>query len=125
MDRDSTPQTAAPLVVPEIVALPDEIDITNADAVGRELRSACQPGAAVVIADMTQTAHCDSSGVRQLLLAADAAGACGAELRLVIPSAAVWRLLSVLGLDRELKIYPSLGSALTAGPPGSPRQPAS
>jgi hypothetical protein len=71
------------------VNLPAEIDITNAAAVGRELGSACRPGVAVVIADMTQTTFCDSPGVRQLLLASDAAGTCGAELRLVIPSAVV------------------------------------
>lgn len=121
MDAERTSRTAAPLVTPEIVTLPAEIDINNADSVGRELSSACQPGVAVVIADMTETTFCDSSAIRQLILVSDAASARGAELRLVIPSAVILRALSRLGLDRMLQIYPSLGSALTAGPPPPPR----
>ena len=117
MDRQTAPGTMTPLVIPEIVTLPAQIDLVNADPVGIELCAACQPGVAVVIADMSRTTYCDSAGVRALLTARSAAAACGAELRLVIPSVAVLRVLSLLGLDRLLQIYPSLGTALTAGPP--------
>ena len=107
----------AALVIPEIVTLPEEIDIGNARRVGRELCAAFRPGVTVVIADLSATQFCDSSGVRSLLLARDAAERGDAELRLVIPAAPVLRVLSVLGLDRLLRIYPSLGLALTARPP--------
>jgi anti-sigma B factor antagonist len=120
------PGTITPLVIPEIVTLPAQIDLVNASGVGDDLRAACQPGVAVVIADMSGTTYCDSAGVRALLTARTAAAACGAKLRLVIPSTTVLRVLSLLGLDRLLQIYSSLGSALTAGPPpgGGDRQPA-
>ena len=112
---DDRLDTVRPLVVPEIVALPPEIDITNADRVGDELRAAFRPGVAVVIADMTRTTFCDSAAARNLLLANDKAAERQAELRLAIPSAAVLRTLAILGLDRVLRIYPSLESALTSG----------
>jgi anti-anti-sigma factor len=112
---DDRPDTGRPPVVPEIVALPPEIDITNADRVADELRAAFRPGVAVVIADMTRTTFCDSAAVRSLLLANDKAVERQAELRLAIPSATVLRTLAMLALDRMLRIYPSLESARTGG----------
>lgn len=114
---DDRVATVRPLVVPEIVTLPPEIDLTNADEIGGELRSAFRPGVAVVIADMTRTTYCDSAGVRHLLLASDTAAERRAEFRLVIPSAAVLRILAVLGLDRLLRIYPTLDAALASSLP--------
>jgi anti-sigma B factor antagonist len=105
--------TARPLVVPEIVTLPDEIDITNAQSVGDELRSAFGQGVQAVIADMTRTRFCDSSGVRYLLLASDRAAELSADFRLVVQSPAVLRVFHVLGVDRLLALYPSLEAALS------------
>lgn len=117
MENRPRPGAVKPLVIPEIVTLPAQIDLVNAGRVGEDLRTACQPGVAVVIADMSDTTYCDSAGVRALLIARAAATTCQAELRLVIPSANVLRVLSLLGLDRLLLIYSSLGAALTARPP--------
>jgi anti-sigma B factor antagonist len=113
MDVRNRGVSARPLVLPEIVALPDEIDIANSERIGDEMRAALSPDAAVVIADMTRTAFCDSSGIRRLLVANDKATAVGAELRLVIESCAVLRILQVTGADRLLSIYPSLQAALS------------
>jgi anti-sigma B factor antagonist len=114
MERHGDRSTVTPLVIPEIIALPAEIDVTNAGQVARELRAAFRPGVAVVIADMSATTFCDSSGMRSLLLARDTAITHHAELRLVIPTADVLRALSLLGFDQLLQIYPSLSLALTA-----------
>ncbi len=108
--------TASPPVISTIVTLPTEIDVSNAESVSRELCAAARPGTAVVIADMSQTQYCDSSAIRSLLLAHDSAVRNKAELRLVITSAAVSRILSVVGVDQLLHIYPSLGVALTSIP---------
>jgi anti-sigma B factor antagonist len=97
---------------PVIVTLPDEIDITNADAVGDRLSAAFAPGVAVVIADLTSTVFCDSSGIRRLMLAHDKAASCDAQLRLVVQAPAVLRVLSVMGLQSVLRIYPTLDEAL-------------
>jgi anti-sigma B factor antagonist len=116
MDVNARCGTARPFIVPEIVALPDEIDVTNAQSVADTLRAAFGPGVAVVIADMTRTVFCDSSAVRCLLLASKRAAEANAELRLVIEAAAVLRVLRIVGIDRLLNIYPSLEAALTNAP---------
>jgi anti-sigma B factor antagonist len=113
MDVNARSETASPLVVPEIVTLPDEIDITNAQSVGDELRAAFGQGVLAVIADMTRTQFCDSSGIRYLLLANDRAAEMNAEFRLVVQAPAVLRAFRLLGIDRLLAVYPSLQAALS------------
>src|SRR5262249_45349713 len=102
---------------PTVVTLPDEIDMASADRIRGDLQAAVTAGATTVVADMTATTFCDTSGIRALVLAHKHAAASGAELRLVVPSAAVLRIIGVLGLDSVLAIYPSLPDALTE-PPG-------
>jgi anti-sigma B factor antagonist len=101
---------------PVIVRLPAEIDIANGAAVGQQLCSAFAPGVTVVIADMTSTVFCDSSGISQLVLAHHCATAHHAQLRLAVPHTGVLDVLKVTGVDRLLVIYPSLDAALAAGP---------
>jgi anti-sigma B factor antagonist len=101
---------------PVIVSLPAEIDITNAEDVGKQLGEAFAPGVTVVIADLGSTVFCDSSGARQLVLANKRAVASNRELLVVISSAGVLRVLAILGLDRELEIYPDLAAALATRP---------
>ena len=122
MDNSARNATAKPLVLPEIVTLPGEIDVTNAHSVGDELQAAFGPGVAVVIADMSQTAFLDSSGIRYLLLASEHAAQANAELRLVTESAAVLRVLQITGVDGLFKIYPNLQAALTNPGPAEAQQ---
>ncbi len=124
MDDSARNTTAKPLVVPEIITLPGEIDITNAQSIGDELHAAFGSGVAVVIADMSGTAFLDSSGVRYLLLAHEHAAQADAQLRLVIESDAVFRVLRLTGVDRLLKTYPKLQTALAnPGPAGAQEAP--
>lgn len=101
---------------PVVVRLPAEIDLANAERVGEQLCSAITRGAAVVIADLTSTAFCDSAGVRQFVLAHNYADACDAQMRFVIPDRNVLRVFTLTGLDQLLSIYLSLGVAVSAGP---------
>jgi anti-sigma B factor antagonist len=98
-----------------VVTMPAEIDITNADRIGGELSAAVTGGAGIVVADMTGTTFCNSSGISVLVLAHRQAAANGAELRLVVPSAAVLRALKLVRMDRLLPIYPSLDAAVAPG----------
>lgn len=104
---------------PVIVQLPAEIDIANGAAVGQQLCSAFAPGVTVLIADMTATVFCDSSGISQLVLAHHCAAAHHAQLRLAVPHDQVLEVLTVTGVDRLLAIYPSLGAALAAASPST------
>ena len=122
MDTDDRQITAGPLVVPEIVTFPAEVDLDNARDLGTALIGAFGPGVAVVIADMTATTFCDSSGLRFLLMANDIAAERGAELRLVIPSQSVLRVFRVTGVDQLLRIYRSMADALSDAPRAAGQQ---
>jgi anti-sigma B factor antagonist len=98
-----------------VVPLPAEIDISNSESVGAELGAACASGAGVIIADLTSTAFCDSSGIRYLLLAHDEAAAHHAQLRLAVqPDGVVLRMLTLMGLHRVLQVHVSLDEATAA-----------
>lgn len=105
-----------PVTGPVAVRLPIEIDMANAKAVGEQLRSAFTPSATMVVADMTSTVFCDSSGISALIMAHHCAQAHDAQLRLAVPSAQVRRVFSITGLDRVLSIYPSRAAALNGEP---------
>ena len=94
-----------------VLTLPARIDIAASRSLCGQLGSALT-ATATVIADMTATTFCDSSGVRILLLAQEQAIATGVELRLVVSSAAVLRAMATTGADWLLPIYPSLEDAL-------------
>jgi len=102
---------------PVVVTLPAEVDISNAGGIGEELCAAFAPGVRTVIADMTGTRFCDSSGISMLVQAHRKATASHAELRLVALSTAVLRALSAVRIDLLLPVYPSLADALRPGPP--------
>jgi anti-anti-sigma factor len=102
---------------PVVVALPAEIDAANAPDVGLQLCSAFAPGVTIVIADLTSTVFCASSGMGQLVLAHHCAVAHDAQLRLVVPHDRVLGVLKVTGLDRLLLVYRSLAAALAGGSP--------
>ncbi|HEU5385292.1 MAG TPA: STAS domain-containing protein [Streptosporangiaceae bacterium] len=110
--------------MPAVVPLPAEIDITNAEEVFDRICTALEPGVITVIADMTATTFCDSSGVRQLLLAHKNASASGTQLRFTVPAASpVRRILAFTGADQVIAVYPSLDEAVSGG--SSPAQPGS
>jgi anti-sigma B factor antagonist len=97
---------------PVVVVLPVEIDVTNSEQVHDQIVAALAPGVDVVIADMTATSFCDSSGVHALVFAHETAVARGAQLRLAVsPDGSVSRVLQLIGVGRILPIYRSLVEA--------------
>jgi len=104
-----------------VVTLPAEVDMANADQVGQQLGSAFAPGVRTVIVDMTATTFCDSSGISVLVRARKQAAANRTQLRLVVPSTAVVRTLTLVRMDHLLPIYPSLSQALAAAQPPGPQ----
>ena len=101
---------------PVVVEFPGEVDSGNAGGVAGRLRAAVAAGVSVVVADLTATAFCDSSGVRVMLLARDWASADHVELRLAVPPGPTLVVLKLLALDELLPIYSSLPEALAAEP---------
>jgi anti-sigma B factor antagonist len=99
-----------------VVSLPAEIDITNADQVREDLLSVLNQGADLLIADLSKTIFCDSSGVSALARSFRRAEASQSEMRLVVSTLAVQRVLALTGVDRLLNIYPSVAASLAASP---------
>lgn len=95
-----------------VVAFPEEFEFYNAGEVAERLRAAIAPGITVVVADLTRTAFCDSSGLRIMLLARDWATDDNVELRLAVPPGPTLAVLKLVTLDELLPIYPSLDAAL-------------
>jgi anti-sigma B factor antagonist len=101
---------------PVIVVLPTEIDVTNCDEVLTKLAVALAPGVSLVIADMTSTIFCDTSGVRALVEAYDRAVIDDIGFRLAISAeGSVRRVLELTGIIRLLPVYLGLDEAIRTG----------
>ena len=98
-----------------VVTLPDEIDIGNDGHVQDTLTSALDDGTAVLVADAGGTAFCGCSGVTALLLTHHQAAAAGAQLRVVVGSPSMRRILELTAADQVLDTYPTLAAALADG----------
>ena len=95
-----------------VVAAPEEIDITNAEALRAALLTAAANGYDTLVVDMTRTQFCDSSGLHTLIAAHRRAEAEGREVLLVIPSPAVLRVFVLTGMDKVIPNVTSLPEAL-------------
>jgi anti-anti-sigma factor len=100
-----------------VVTLPGEIDASNDGQIQDALTSALDDGTAVLVADAAATAFCGCSGVTALLLAHHRAAAAGAQLRVVVGSPSMRRILELTAADQVLNTYPTLAAALADGRP--------
>ena len=91
-----------------VVTLPAEIDVTNADMVWEELTAVLDQGATLLVADLSKTNFCDSAGVSALVRTFRRAG----DMRLVASTPAVQRVLSITGVDRLVRTFPSVAASL-------------
>jgi anti-sigma B factor antagonist len=104
-----------------VVTLPAEIDVNNADMVREDLLSVLNHGAILLVADLSNTTFCDSSGVSALVRTFRQAAAHTSGMRLVVSTPGVQRVLSITGVDRLVDIFPSVAASL-AGPYGTAGQ---
>jgi anti-sigma B factor antagonist len=102
-------------ITPVVVVLPAEIDVTNSEHVYDQLVSVIAPGVQAVIADMTSTDFCDSSGVHAIMHAYESAAARDVRMRLAVSSnSSVRRVLELIGVGRVMPVHTSLQEALAA-----------
>ena len=97
-----------------IVVLPEHFGLPDVDQIREQLLSVLNRGALVLIADLSATVSCDHAGSDALARVYQRAVSSGTELRLVVTSEIVRRVLTVSGVDRLVSHYPSLESALAA-----------
>lgn len=99
--------------VTPVVVLPPEIDVTNSAQVYEQLVTALAPGVDTVIADLTSTSFCDSSGVRAIMHAHEQAELRGIRLRLAVsPQGSVRRVFQLTGVGAVVPVYLSLAEAM-------------
>jgi anti-sigma B factor antagonist len=94
-----------------IVSAPSDIDITNS----AQLRAALLRAAAlgpVVVADLSRTEFCDSSGLNVLVRELRRAQEDARDLRLVVRTQPLERILTVTGMDTIFQVFPTLQDAL-------------
>ena len=95
-----------------VVATPEEIDITNAEALRSALLNAATNGHRTLVVDMTRTRFCDSAALSALVAAHKRAEADGREVLLVIHCTAVLRVFALTGVDGVIPNFTSLADAL-------------
>ena len=106
-----------------LVALPEDIDVSNAGPIREKLLSVINRGAEALIVDMTATISCDHAGADAVARAYQRAVVSRTELRLVVTSGVVLRMLGMTGVGRLVPVYPSVEAALAARSPAA-RSPA-
>ncbi len=102
-----------------VVALPEHMEVANAGQIQQGLLSVIDRGATALIADMTATISCDHAGADAVVRAFRRAVISGTELRLVVTTQQVSHMLSLSGVDRLVRIYPSREAATTATAPAA------
>jgi anti-sigma B factor antagonist len=98
------------------VRLPGEIDLTSADAMREALLATLNQDAIALIVDMTATTFCDSAGITALVRAVRRSTATGATIRLAVTAPPVLRVLTLVGIDRLIDVYPSVDAARASLP---------
>jgi anti-anti-sigma factor len=111
-----------------VVAAPEEIDITNAEALRSALLKEASNGHGTLVVDMTRTRFCDSSGLHALLAVHRRVEAEGREVLLVIPCTTVLRVFALTAMDRVIPNFSTLAEALAQtghrdDQPGPAREP--
>jgi len=99
-----------------VVAAPAEIDATSAGSLRSALHDAAARGHGTFVVDMSRTRFCDCSGLHALVAAHRRAQAGGGDVLLVIPGAAVLRVLAITGIDQVIPDFASLDEALAQAP---------
>lgn len=99
-----------------VVVTPAEIDIGNSEMLRAALLEAAGRGHATVVVDMRTTEFCDTAGLGVLVRAHKRAVAEGGDIRIVVTSSVVLRVLALTGLDQALRLFSTLEEAVTELP---------
>ncbi len=99
------------------MALPEHIDLSNVGEIREQLLSIVNREVLALVVDMSATVSCDHAGSDALVRVYQRALASGTELRLVVASEFVRRVLSINGVDRLISLYPTVETALAATVP--------
>ncbi|GGP10756.1 STAS domain-containing protein [Nonomuraea glycinis] len=95
-----------------VVAVAGELDLFTAPFLRDEVRDAIKQDSARLVLDLQQLSFMDSSGLSVLIEAWRLATSEGGGVSLAAPQAPVARILRTTGLDRRIKVYSDVDSAV-------------
>jgi anti-anti-sigma factor len=101
------------------MSFPGQVDVFNAGLIREQMLAVINRGAAVLIGDMTDTISCDHAGAEVIAHVYQRALAGGTDLRLVVSSEIVQRVLATGGVDEVVSLYPFVSASLAAPSPGA------
>jgi anti-anti-sigma factor len=101
------------------MSLPGQVDAFNAGLIREQMLAVINRGADILIGDMTDTLSCDHAGAEAIAHVYQRALADGTDLRLVVSSETVQRMLATGGVDRAVSLYPFVSASLAAPSPGA------
>lgn len=93
-----------------VIEVAGEIDLTSVARLREALKTAVARG--TVVLDTANVIFCDSSGLRALIEAGQAARAHGTRFRLAACSAAVYRVIDLTGMLGFFETFPDVETAL-------------
>ncbi|WP_084964817.1 STAS domain-containing protein [Thermoactinospora rubra] len=95
-----------------VVAVEGELDLFTAPFLRDEVREAIKQDGARLVLDLQQLSFMDSSGLSVLIEAWRLATGEGGDVSLAAPQAPVARILRTTGLDRRIKVYADVDTAV-------------
>ncbi|MEV4104518.1 STAS domain-containing protein [Nonomuraea sp. NPDC049649] len=95
-----------------VVAVAGELDLFTAPVLRDEVRDAIKKDGPRLVLDLQQLSFMDSSGLSVLIEAWRLATGEGGGVSLAAPQAPVARILRTTGLDRRIKVYADVDSAV-------------
>jgi anti-anti-sigma factor len=109
--RTPVPESRLPVEVTELI---DDIDLSNADKLYREMLDGMGHDAVGLVVDLSEVRHIDSTGIRMLHKLAGWLAQRRLELRVVVPdTSSVRRVLELSCFDAHLPVTSTVDSALS------------
>ena len=111
--KPAMPAESAAFTEPAVVSFPDEVDLSNGDALLADALRLLREGAAGLVMDLGGCSFCDSSGPNAIFRAKVRADAIGVPMAVVLPETGiVRRICDIAGVTRRIPCVPDLASAL-------------
>jgi anti-sigma B factor antagonist len=99
-----------------VVAVEGELDLFTAPVLRDEVRDAIKQDGPTLVFDLASLSFMDSSGLSVLIEAWRLATSQGGGVCLAAPQDPVARILRTTGLDRRIKVYPDVDTAILTHP---------
>jgi anti-sigma B factor antagonist len=106
----------------QILAAPEELDLTTADSLAAQGSAAIARRARLLLLDLTGLTFCDAHGLSAFVRVANQADKAGCRYGLIAPQPRVAKILRITALAQRLPVFTSIEDALAHRPgPQRPR----